>query len=77
MVAFDLWGESFIFGMIYAVIIIIPCIFVTLFGQKMIYQLGHFPSKTPAIQMSIFFKLIITEAITFVLLIGFYRVFAE
>lgn len=77
MVPFDLWRESFLFGISYSIIIIIPCIIVGLLGRKMLDQLGRFPSKTPTIQMSVLFYLIITEVITFAALIGFYYIFAE
>ncbi|HBG62537.1 MAG: hypothetical protein A2Y03_08195 [Omnitrophica WOR_2 bacterium GWF2_38_59] len=75
MVEFDLWREAFVFACVYAVIIIVPCIIVALLGNKMIGDLGRYPTKTPAIQMSIVWKLIVTEIITFVLLIMFYNVF--
>ena len=76
MIEFNLWGESFIFAIVYAVLIIVPCILVVLLGRKMINQLGYFPTRTPIIQMSIFLKLVIVEVVTFVLLIGFYHFFA-
>jgi hypothetical protein len=75
MVAFDLWKEAFVFGVIYAVIITIPCVIAGIMGVKMINQLGTYPSKTPFIQMSIFFKLVLLEIVTFTLLVGFYHVF--
>ena len=36
MVEFDLWRETFIFGSIFAMIVLIPCVLVTLIGKKMI-----------------------------------------
>ena len=77
MVDFDLWIESAIFGSIYSVIIIIPCVLVALFGRKMIEKLGQFPTKTPVIQMSIFWKLLLIETFTFAALISFYFVFSN
>ena len=76
MVAFDLWKESFIFALVYGVLIIVPCVLVALMGRKMIGQLGQWPTQTPAIQMSIIWKLILIEVVTFSLLIGFFNVFA-
>ena len=75
MVEFSLWREAFVFACIYGVIITVPCIIVAIIGSKMLEQLGRYPSKTPAIQMSIIWKLIITEIITFVLLLMFYNLF--
>ena len=77
MIPFELWGESFIFASVYAVIILVPCVLVALIGRKMIDQLGQYPTKTPAIQMSIFFQLVTIEVITFVLLIGFFKFFSK
>ena len=77
MVSFDLWGESFIFGMVYSVIIMVPCLIVLFIGRKMIDRLGRYPSKTPTIQMSILFPLVILEVVTFAALIGFFRVFSS
>ncbi len=77
MVPFDLWRESFLFAVIYAVMIIIPCVVVAYFGKRMITQLGLYPSKTPSIQMSVFLILLVTEVITFCGLIGFYRFFVN
>ena len=75
MVEFDLWKEAFIFSVIFCPIIIIPCVLVALMGRKFIDQLGTYPTKTPVIQMSILFKLVILEIATFVSLISFYHFF--
>lgn len=77
MVAFDLWSESFIFIGFFAVIVIIPCVIVTLIGRGLINRLGQYPSKTPVIQLSIIIPLILTELFTFVLFIGFYQFFTS
>jgi len=77
MISFDLWSESLIFSSIYAVIIIVPCILVAIIGRRMIQQLGQYPSRTPMIQMSVFWQLVTIEIITFISLIGFYRFFTH
>ena len=76
MVEFDLWAESLIFGLIYTVIVIVPCVIVAIIGRNMINRLGTYPSQTPAIQMSILIRLVLLEIITFSLLILFYHIFA-
>jgi len=76
MVSFDLWFESFIFAAVYGVIVMVPCVMVGLIGKKMIDKLGRYPTKSPAIQMSIFLQLIVIEIIAFFCLIAFYHVFA-
>ena len=77
MIEFDLWGESFVFFMIYSIIILVPCVLVAIMGKKMITQLGLYPTKTPAIQMSIFMQLVIMEILTFFFLIIFFHVFSS
>ena len=77
MVGFDLWGQSFIFGAVFSVLVIIPCVLLTLIGRKMINQLGQYPSNTPAIQMSICFQLVILQAVTFSAFFAFYQFFSN
>ena len=76
MVAFDLWKEAFIFAIVFAPIVIIPCILVAIMGRKMIDQLGLRPTQTPIIQMSIFWKLVMIEVVTFLFLIAFFQFFS-
>ena len=75
MVDFNFWIESFILWIIFGILIIVPCVLVALIGRKMIEQLGMFPSQTPAIHMSVVYKLVIIEVITFTLLMIFYQFF--
>ena len=77
MIPFNLWSESFIFAVIFTFIVLVPCVLVMLMGKKMIQQLGRYPSKTPAIQMSIFVQLVVIEIVTFTLLTGFLFVLAH
>ena len=76
MVEFNLWKEAFIFMATFATIIIVPCVLVTMMGRKMIDRLGTQPTHTPIIQMSIFWKFLTVEAITFVCLIAFFKFFS-
>lgn len=75
MVEFSLWSEAFYFFLIYSAIIIAPCVYVGIMGYGMINEMGRYPSKTPIIQMKIFYKLVIVEIITFYLLIAVYLYF--
>jgi len=77
MVIFDLWTESLIFTVIYAALVFVPCFLITLIGKRMIDRLGQFPSQAPAIQLSIFLKLVVIEIISFTCLIGFYHIFVS
>lgn len=77
MVAFDLWGESFIFALIFSVIILIPCLVICILGRKMIIQLSYYPSQAPRILMSICAQFFLTAIVTFALLFGFFKMFTE
>ena len=77
MVLFNLWGESFIFLSVYALIILIPCGLITIIGRRMISELGRYPSRSPSIHMSILFKLVIIEVATFASLLGFFKIFSK
>ena len=74
---FDQWIEAFIFASVFSLLIIIPCLLIVLVGRKMINRLGQYPSKTPAIQMSVLFQLVTIEIFGFFGLIAFYNFFSE
>ncbi len=65
---------AFILITIFCVIIMIPCVGIGWTGWQMINKLGRFPSKTPAIQMSVLFQLIFIEVISLTLLIAFFKI---
>ncbi len=69
--------SSLVLILMFLVIMGIPCTGVAILGTKMINKLGNFPSKTPAIQLSVFWKLLIIEVVGFTMLIGFYHLFAD
>ena len=71
---FEYWQEGIILISIFFIIMAVPCIGVAWIGYRMLNQLGQHPSKTPAIQMSIFLKLIVIELVSFGMIIGFYRI---
>jgi hypothetical protein len=77
MVPFELWGVSLIFSSIYSMMIIVPCVITLVIGRRVIQEVGRWPAKTPAIQMSIVWKLITLEVITFFFLISFFQFFAS
>ena len=52
---------------------LIPCIGVAWLGKNLLDQLGRFPSKTPAIQMGVLFKLIIIEVVSVTLILIFFK----
>lgn len=67
-------GAGFIFALIFFVLIAIPCVGVAWLGTKMINQLGRYPSKTPAVQMSIVLKLTVLEIGSWTMLLLFFKV---
>lgn len=62
---------------LFLVIIGIPCVGIAIVGRQLIYKLSHFPSKTPAIQTGILFKLVIIEIVGFTLLLTFYHILSD
>ena len=77
MVAFDLWGESFIFASIFSVIILVPCLVIGILGRKMIHQLAYYPSQAPRILMSICVQFFVTAVFSFAGLWGFFKMFTD
>ena len=77
MVEFNQWTQAIIFNVIFASIIILPCIFATIIGRNLIDQLGAYPTQTALIQMSIFWKFVVLEIITFIVFILFFNYFSS
>lgn len=73
----SLWISAITLISIILVIVGFPCIAVAWLGTRMINRMGYFPSKAPAIQMSIFLKLVVIEIFSFTLLFMFYHVFID
>ncbi len=73
----ELIGAGLMFIGIYTSIILIPCALIARIGFRMIGELGTYPSKTPAIQLSILWKLVAIEIISLTLLILVYHVLVD
>lgn len=67
-------GAAVIFVGIFFLLITIPCIGVSWLGSRLINKLGTYPSKTPAIQMSIIFKLIFLQVVSWTLILLFFKI---
>jgi hypothetical protein len=63
-----------VFIFIFLVLMAIPCAGVAVIGYRLITRLGTFPSKTPALQMSVLLRLIVLEVVSFTLLLVFFKV---
>lgn len=69
----ELVSAGLFFIIIFTFIVLIPCVLIAIIGYKMITRLGYFPSKTPAIHLSIVWQLISIELISITaLLLLFY-----
>ncbi len=77
MVEFKQWYEAVIFFIVFASLVLIPCVCCALLGLKMFSRLAKYPSKTPAISLGIFIPLVLIETGTFIGFIAFYNVFAQ
>ena len=73
---FEYWSEGVVFILIFLFLIVLPCTGVAWIGYRMIHRLGQFPSKTPEIQLSIFFQLIAIELVYFGMIYVFIRIFS-
>ena len=70
-------GAAFILFGIFLFVIALPCIGAAILGWKLANRLAYHPSKTPAIQLSVVFKLVLLEIISFGLLLMLYHILAD
>ena len=54
----------------------IPCVVIAWLGVKFLAELGRYPSKTAAIQMSICLKLVVIEVFSFTFILALFKVLA-
>ena len=69
-------SAALVFALLFLIIIAVPCLGIAWLGVKTINRLGRFPSKTPAINMDILFKLILIEVVSITLMLTFFKVLA-
>lgn len=67
-------SAAVVFILIFFVVMLIPCVGVAWLGSKLINKLGRYPSKTPALQISIIFRLAVLEVVSFTLLLVFFKI---
>ncbi len=65
---------ALIFIGIFFVLMLIPTVGIAWIGWRLIERLGRYPSKTPAIQLSVVFKLVVVEVVSMTLLLVFFKV---
>ena len=62
---------------LFFLIINLTCAAMVWLGVRFFDQMGRYPSKTPAIQLSVFWKLIVVEIITMFLLLAVYHALVD
>lgn len=67
-------SASAAFIAIFFALILIPSVGVAWLGYKLIDKLGRYPSKTPAIQMSVLIKLVVLEVASMTALLLFFKI---
>jgi len=70
-------GAALVLFAMFFVIIAIPCVGVAVLGWNLANRLAFYPSKTPAIHLSVILKLVILETISFGLLMFLYHILAD
>jgi TRAP-type C4-dicarboxylate transport system permease small subunit len=69
----DTGGAAAVFITVFYVLMLIPCIGIGWLGWDLLTRLGRYPSKTPAIQMSVLFKLVVVEVLSITLILVFFK----
>ncbi len=69
---FKHWYQGLQILMMFAVVVGFPCFWTGFLGSKMINEMGNHPSRAARIQASATWKMLIVEAISFMLLTGLY-----
>ena len=67
-------AASFVFLMIWAALILIPCIAMGWLGFRLITKLGQYPSRTPLIQKGIMFPYILVAVASMTAIMIFFRI---
>ena len=63
-----------IFVVIFFVLVLIPCVGIAWIGTRLINKLGRYPSKTPAIQLSVVLQLAVLEIGSWTLILLFFKI---
>ncbi len=66
-------SAAFVFMLVFWALMLIPCVGVGWLGKRLIEDLGRYPSRTPAIQTGILFKLVVIEIVSVSLILSFFK----
>jgi hypothetical protein len=69
---FKHWFQGIEMVFLFLVVVGVPCFFITLWGTKMVNDVGNHPSQNAQIQASAGWKILLVEVISFTLLVGLY-----
>ena len=72
---YRLWGEGSVFVVVFLVIIAIPCVLISIYGSRMVNDIGNAPTKSATIQAAATWKVFIAEIFSFALLAVFFHIF--
>ena len=72
MGGFKHWFQGIEVICLFLVVVALPCVFIGLWGSKMINDLGNHPSRSVEIQAAASWKILVVEAISFTLLLGLF-----
>ena len=67
---FKHWFQGLILVFLFLAMVGIPCFFVSLWGSKMVNDLGNFPTQSAKIQLSASWKILLVEIVSFSILIS-------
>ncbi len=68
-------AESLIFVSLFAFIVAVPCIFVSVLGSRMVNDMGNSPSSSAHIGVNACWKVLLAELFSFVLFALFFHIF--
>ena len=74
---FEFGGEGFVFISFFILMVGVPCFFTAVLGSKLIERLGHYPSRSAKLQMSVCIQLLLVEIFAFMALALFFHVFSD
>ena len=67
-------AAALVFLLIWAALILIPCIAMGWLGYRLITKLGQYPSRTPLIQKSFMFPYIVVAVASMTAIIVFFKI---
>lgn len=73
---FKYWYEGIMFILLFGTLIGVPCFLTAWLGSRMINDVGNAPTQAAKIQLSVGWKILIIQVITFIALAAFFQFFS-